>query len=80
MIDINNAVQTIIQTRDFCGDEREALRDWQSENGIRLTAHQKQQVWEDVEKEWSLCQIQAGVKRPISNQERLHISRVLENA
>ena len=78
-MNINDAVQTIIETRDFCGNEREALRDWQHENG-RLTAHQKQQVWDAVEREWSICQIQAGVQFPISNQERPHILRSLENA
>ena len=39
---IKDAVQAIIEARDLCGNEREALQDWQHENG-RLTAHQKQQ-------------------------------------
>ena len=78
-MNINDAVQTIIETRDLCGDEREALQDWQHENG-RLTAHQKQQVWEAVEREWSICQTEAGVIFPISNHERRRIFRSLENA
>ena len=78
-MNINDAVQTIIEARDFCGDEREALRDWQHENG-RLTTHQKQQVWEAVEREWSICQTEAGVIFPISNHERRQIFGSLESA
>ena len=30
------AIQTIIQTRDFCGNEAEALKDWEAENGAQI--------------------------------------------
>ncbi len=32
---ISAAVETIITTRDFCGNEREAVRDFAIENGFR---------------------------------------------
>ena len=76
---LQDAVQAIIETRDLCGNEREALQDWQHENG-RLTTHEKRQVWDAVEQEWSLWQARAGVQFPISNQERRHIFRSLESA
>lgn len=58
---LNDAVQAIIETRDLCGNEREALQDWQHENS-RLTTHEKRQVWDAVEQEWSLWQARAGVQ------------------
>ncbi len=76
---LQDAVQAIIETRALCGSEREALTDWQHENG-RLTTHERRQVWDAVEQEWSLWQARAGVQFPISNQERRHIFRSLENA
>ena len=76
---LQDAVQAIIETRDLCGNEREALQDWQHENG-RLTTHEKRQVWDAVEREWSVCQTEAGVIFPISNHERRQIFRSLESA
>tara|TARA_Y100000114_G_C11731022_1_gene313585 strand:- start:843 stop:1214 length:372 start_codon:yes stop_codon:yes gene_type:complete len=76
---LQDAVQAIIEARDLCGNEREALQDWQHENG-RLTTHEKRQVWDAVEREWSVCQTEAGVIFPISKHERRKIFRSLESA
>ena len=32
---INNAVDLIINTRDFCGDEKQAVRDFCADEGIK---------------------------------------------
>jgi hypothetical protein len=32
---IQQAADVIITTRDFCGDEREAVREWCAENGYK---------------------------------------------
>jgi hypothetical protein len=60
-MNISNAVETIIQTRDFCGNESEALRDWEAENGA-LSEHQGAQVWQGVKEEW---------KHALTDAERL---------
>lgn len=66
---INDAAQVIINTRDFCGNEADALREWQFENR-KLTAAERKQVWELVERKWRGFQIEAGVLTQLSNEER----------
>jgi hypothetical protein len=59
---IDLAVETIIITRDFCGDERRAVRDFAIENGFGS-------VWERMFRiahfranaKWRTSQIKAGV-------------------
>ncbi len=69
MENINEAIETILTIRDFCGNEREALADWEDENGS-LSTHERSQVWEAVANEWSISQWQAGVKCPLSDSDR----------
>ena len=67
--EIIEAAQVILNTRDFCGNEVEALREWQAENR-KLTAGERVQVWQTVERKWRENQIEAGVIVPLSNEER----------
>jgi hypothetical protein len=53
--ELNDVVQVILNTRDFCGNEREALLDWQDENR-RLTPEERASVWEAVEWHWRNAQ------------------------
>lgn len=55
------AARTVLATRDFCGDERQALRDFCAKNGIKLTNDFSRSVFSIVEEKWKKCQIQAGV-------------------
>lgn len=74
---INEAVETLISTRDVCGNEREALRDFQADNG-KLTPTEIAAVWQAFESEWNRHQVAAGVKFPIHADERRAINRVIE--
>ena len=73
------AIETILQARDFCGNESEALSDWEAENGT-LSEHQRSQVWEEVEQEWKLSQLKANVRHALTDAERLKAFRDIENA
>ena len=73
------AIETIIQTRDFCGNEAEALRDWEAENGA-LSEHQRAQVWQGVKEEWKLWQLKANVQHALTDAERLQAFHDIENA
>ena len=67
---MDDAIETILNTRDFCGDEKLALSEWEDENG-RLSDHQRSQVWQQVGQEWRLSQLGAKVKHALSDTERL---------
>lgn len=79
LIDISDAIDTIIQTRDFCGNESEALREWERENGT-LSDDQRLQVWQGVREEWKLWQLKANVQHPLSDHERMQAFHNIENA
>ena len=76
---IEEAIETIIQTRDFCGNESEALRDWEAENGT-LSEHQRAQVWQGVKEEWTIWQLKANVQHALTDDERLQAFQDIENA
>jgi len=78
-INTSEAIQTMIQTRDFCGNEAEALRDWEAENGT-LSEHQRAQVWQGVKEEWKLWQLKANVQNALTDAERLKAFSDIENA
>ena len=48
---IEDAINTLIQTRDFLGNEAEALKEWENENGD-LTTDQWEYVLNEVENQW----------------------------
>lgn len=59
--DISEAAQSIIETRDLCGDEHEALKQWQSDNR-KLTSREIDEVRREVGRQWLSFQRQAGAK------------------
>lgn len=69
----------IIATRDFCGDERLALQDWQADYG-KLSAAEISAVWAIVNNAWADFQKAAGVQFPISAEERATITKIMESA
>jgi len=77
-MEIIQAIETILQTRDFCGNESEALSDWELENGT-LSEHQRAQVWQGVKEEWRLSQLRANVRRALTDTERLQACRDIES-
>lgn len=67
--ELRDLVSILIQTRDFCGNEREALREWQLENR-RLTEEERFDVAAEVSRRWREAQREAGVAFPLSSEER----------
>ena len=51
-----DAIETLISTRDMCGNERQALREWQQENGT-LTPRETRTILLAVEGEWRHRQV-----------------------
>lgn len=48
---LQDAAQAVLNARDFCGNEAQALRDWESENW-KLTEYEKFKVFQIVQEEW----------------------------
>ena len=57
----NRAARAVLNTRDFCGDERQALKDFCSENSVELTEDFQRSVFSIVEATWKQSQNKAGV-------------------
>lgn len=76
--ELADAAQAIVTARDFCGDETQALRDWEADNG-RLTEPERQIVRDHAERIWRASQRAAGVTKPITTGERASIERALED-
>jgi hypothetical protein len=72
-------IEIILNTRDFCGNESEAISDWESENG-KLSAHQMASVLLEVSQEWRLSQLAANVKNALTDAERLKAFADVESA
>jgi hypothetical protein len=51
-------VEILLNTRDFCGNEREAMMDWQSENR-QLTPDERRCVLSAVNSAWGKSQVEA---------------------
>jgi hypothetical protein len=52
--ELSDAVDALLTTRDFCGNEAEALRAWQRENR-KLTEDERFAVREELASKWSEC-------------------------
>ena len=75
---IESAVDQLINTRQFCGSEREALRDFEADRGP-FSGEERERVWIALGERWSMEQINAGVTNPISGEERRQINQQLGN-
>ena len=67
---LNSAAQAIITARDFCGDEREAVRDYAAENGILFSRDFLIEARRRADAIWAGYQRAAGVKKPLSSCQR----------
>lgn len=74
---IQDAASTVIQARDFCGNERSALRQWEADYG-KLTPGERLEVAAEVERQWNDSRSAAGVVSPVSADERRAIIRTME--
>jgi hypothetical protein len=76
---MNELIEIILNTRDFCGNEKEAISDWESENG-KLSAYQMASVLTEVSQEWKLSQLSANVKNALTDAERIRAFADVESA
>ena len=60
--DLDDAAQWIVNCRELCGNEAQALRDWQADNGVALTPGQRHAVTCKVQNIWNQARKAAGVK------------------
>lgn len=74
--DLRDLIAALLQTRDFCGNERETLREWQQENR-RLTDEERFFVVSEVARRWNESQREAGVAFPLNADERRKARRAL---
>ncbi|MCH9712688.1 MAG: hypothetical protein K0U20_08710 [Proteobacteria bacterium] len=65
----------VITTRDFCGNETEAMLDTAFDMGVRLTAKGRRAVMAVVNNKWADFQKAAGVVRPIDCYERITVNK-----
>ena len=49
---IAGAVNVVIGARMFCGDESEAIREFEFDHGIKFTDGERFQIFQDVQEEW----------------------------
>lgn len=76
---IASTIDLILATRDFCGDERAALRDAQDDFGRRFTESEKRAIADGVRRGWSQSQADAGVTNPLTDSERAKAYADVEN-
>jgi len=72
--DLQDAAAEVLTCRDLCGDEREALREWQHENR-RLSPAECSEVQALVDAAWAEARNCAGVSAPLSPSERNDVFR-----
>ena len=58
---LQSAVEWILTCRDFCGNEGEALREWECDN-YELNPAERFFVFQSVEAQWNAWRKAAGVK------------------
>ena len=75
---IEEAATVIIETRDLCGDEREALQQFQDDNR-KLSATELREARQLAEVLWSRSQHQAGVRHPLTPSERFTACQDIES-
>lgn len=76
---LNDAAEYVCNAREFCGNETQALLDWQADNRA-LTKDERRIVSAMVSQRWGQYQKAAGVTAPIPIEERAQITRMFERA
>ena len=57
-----SAVDRVLTARDFCGNEAEALEDWQDDENIVLNTVERFEILDEVNRQWNAWRKAAGVK------------------
>lgn len=64
-----DCVETLLNTREFGGEEKEALREFEQEHGS-IGDNGRKIVLDTVNRKWRESQSAAGVRAPLSSEER----------
>lgn len=73
---IEEAAEAIIESRNMCGNEVEALKQWEEDNG-KLCQTDRDLAKRHADRLWDAERQTAGVRRPIGFEERKKINRIL---
>ena len=76
---IDNCANDVVSVREFCGNERGAILDYQSENGIKFNPIECVHIAQRVREIWSGFQKDAGVVAPLTTSERFSAYKALES-
>jgi len=57
----DEAAKAVVTTRDFCGDEFDAVRQYADDNGLKFPKAQYNNIIYRADKLWRKYQAQAGV-------------------
>lgn len=60
-IAFQDAVDTVLNTRDMCGDEVKAIKQVEDDHGIEFTRGERFNIWLKANDEWNKSQADAGV-------------------
>jgi hypothetical protein len=71
-------VEALVEVRSMCGDERGCIAQWQDDNGKRLSQEERSRVLDLLEARWREAQRGAGVRSPLSPDERRRAGSMLE--
>ena len=78
MAELGDAAQAIVNARDFCGDDLEKLRDWETDKR-QITTTERDIVRDHAERIWKNIKRAAGVTKPITPSEHASINRALRD-
>lgn len=62
---LNDAARLLINTRELCGDEKEAFIEWCADNNLLPTQSLYSYVRFEVNRQWRNIQREAGVDKTI---------------
>jgi len=74
------AASTVLNAREFCGQERVALSDWAADHHVTLSDVDTRAVFAIVESRWHDSRRTAGVVHAITPTERVAIDRIFSEA
>ena len=58
---IREAIKTLISTRDMCGNEAQALKEFQADNKVQFTQLELDYIRDQLAYQWRINQEAAGV-------------------
>ena len=77
---LDTLVEELMTTRDMCGSQPEAIRQWEEDNGRKLTPQERRTAIAMLNSRWREAQTAAGVAHPLSDEERAQAYAVIQNS